>query len=143
MVAQHLKILKTVYISKTILSQAVSANLFKYVNFQRLLETEIGFTKNEPVQLALKEAIEKAVEALIIEGIKDELWLPRASEEATATIIKNYEDEKAEAEATQIYERFLTERRGQNAITAAAGISLINGDLPDPQPQLNVKLGFR
>lgn len=137
------KILKTVYISKTILSQAVSANLFKYVNFQRLLETEIGFTKNEPVQLALKEAIEKAVEALIIEGIKDELWLPRASEEATANIIKNYEDEKAEAEATQIYERFLTERRGQNAITAAAGISLINGDLPDPQPELNVKLGFK
>jgi len=30
------KILKTVYVSKTILSQAVSASLFKYVNFQRL-----------------------------------------------------------------------------------------------------------
>ena len=32
------KILKTVYVSKTILSQAISVNLFKYVSFQRLLE---------------------------------------------------------------------------------------------------------
>ncbi|MDX1327261.1 MAG: CsgG/HfaB family protein, partial [Arenibacter sp.] len=30
------KILKTVYVSKTILSQAIDASLFRYVNFQRL-----------------------------------------------------------------------------------------------------------
>lgn len=137
------KILKTVYISKTILSQAVSANLFKYVKFQRLLEAETGYTKNEPVQLALKEAIEKAVEALIIEGIKDKLWLPRASEETTEKLIQDYENEKDEAESTQLYERFLTQRRGQNAITAAVGISHMNGDLPDPQPELNAKIGFK
>ncbi|RAJ13246.1 CsgG/HfaB family protein [Olleya aquimaris] len=137
------KILKTVYISKTILSQAVSANLFKYVKYQRLLETEIGFTKNEPVQLAMKEAIEKAVEALIIEGIKDKLWLPRLSEESTAQLIEDFDAEKDEAISTELYERFLTERRGDYAITGALGGTLINGDLPDPQPELNTKIGLK
>ncbi len=74
------KILKTVYVSKTILSQAVDASLFKYVKFKRLLEVETGFTKNEPLQLAVAEAIEKSVESLIIEGIGDKLWSPQASE---------------------------------------------------------------
>ena len=137
------KILKTVYISKTILSQAVSANLFKYVKYQRLLETEIGFTKNEPVQLAMKEAIEKVVEALIIEGIKDEVWLPRLSEESTDKLIADYDAEKDEAISTELYERFLTERRGNYAVTAALGGTLINGDLPDPQPEFNSKIGFK
>jgi len=137
------KILKSVYISKTILSQAVSTNLFKYVKFQELLETEIGFTKNEPVQLAMKEAIEKAVEALIIEGIKDRLWQPRLSEESTAELIDDYQAEKEQATSTQIYQRFLTERRGDYAATAALGGTLINGDLPNPQPEFNSRIGFK
>src|SRR5690606_9794328 len=53
------RILKNVYVSKTILSQAVDVNLFRYVNFQRLLEVETGFTRNEPIQLAVTAAIEK------------------------------------------------------------------------------------
>ncbi len=61
---QNGKILKSVYVSKTILSQAVDGSLFKYVSFKRLLEVEIGFTKNEPLQMAVAEAIEKSVEAL-------------------------------------------------------------------------------
>ncbi|AUC77374.1 CsgG/HfaB family protein [Olleya sp. Bg11-27] len=137
------KILKTVYISKTILSQAVSATLFKYVKYQRLLETEIGFTKNEPVQLAMKEAIEKAVENLIIEGIKDKIWLPRLSEESTAKLIEDFDAEKEEAISTELYERFLTEKRGDYAVTAALGTSLINGDLPSPQPEFNSKIGVK
>ena len=65
------KILKNIYVSKTILSQAVDVSLYKYVSFQRLLEVETGFTRNEPVQLAVQEAIEKAVKGLIVEGIED------------------------------------------------------------------------
>jgi curli production assembly/transport component CsgG len=44
---------------KTILSQAIDQSSFKYVNFKRLLEVETGYTTNEPVQMAVKEAIEK------------------------------------------------------------------------------------
>jgi curli production assembly/transport component CsgG len=68
------EVLKTVNVSKTILSQAVDVGVFRYVNYQRLLEVETGYTKNEPTQMAVQEAIEKAVEILIIEGIKDNLW---------------------------------------------------------------------
>jgi hypothetical protein len=54
------KILKSVYISKTILSQAIDQSLFKYVSFKRLLEVETGYTTNEPVQMAVTEAIESS-----------------------------------------------------------------------------------
>ena len=90
------KILKTVYVSKTILSQAVSANLFKFVNFQRLLEVETGFTVNEPVQLAMQDAIEKSVEALIIEGIKDNLWSSKEGKETNDKLVNDYLEEKAQ-----------------------------------------------
>ena len=110
------KIMKTVYVSKTILSQAVDASLFKYVNFKRLLEVETGFTKNEPVHLAVTEAIEKAVESLIIEGISDKLWSPQATEAETVALIDAYGLEKEEAISTKLYDRFLTERRGERML---------------------------
>ena len=75
------EILKTVYVSKTILSQAIDASLFRYVSFKRLLEVETGFTKNEPVHLAVTEAIEKGVESLVIEGIQDGIWKTTADKE--------------------------------------------------------------
>jgi curli production assembly/transport component CsgG len=65
------KILKSVYF-KTILSQAYRQSLFKYVSFKRL-EVETGYTTNEPVQMAVTEAIEKAVSTLVLEGIRMDL----------------------------------------------------------------------
>ncbi len=137
------KILKTVYVSKTILSQAVDASIFKYVKFKRLLEAETGFTKNEPIQLAVTEAIEKAVESLIIEGIDDKLWSPQASEAETVALLDAYNLEKEEAVSTKLYNRFLTERRGENAIIAAGGLSLMNGDYAGAELELNTKIGYK
>ena len=68
------EILKTVYTSKTILSTSVNGSFFRYINTERLLEAEVGLTQNEPVQLAVTEAIEKAVKSLIVEGIRDKIW---------------------------------------------------------------------
>ena len=91
------KILKTIYTSKTILSQAIDASLFRYVTFKRLLEAETGITTNEPGQLAVTEAIEKAVEGLIIEGARDGLWLAAdKSVAAMKTVIDAYDKEKTE-----------------------------------------------
>ena len=137
------KILKTVYISKTILSQAVDASLFKYVKFQRLLEVETGFTKNEPLQLAVAEAIEKSVEALIIEGIADKLWSPQASEAETQVLIDDYELETEEAISTKLYDRFLTERRGKSALAARVGFTSMNGDFASPELEFNGGLGYK
>lgn len=98
------KILKTIYTSKTILSQSVDASVFRFVSFKRLLEAETGFTTTEPGQMAVTEAIEKAVYALIVEGIQDGLW--SVSEKAAAQtkpLMDSYEREKTEMSQTDVY----------------------------------------
>lgn len=88
------KILKTVYTTKSILSQEVSMGVFRYVKFKRLLEAETGYTYNEPTEMAVTEAIEKGIHTLIIEGMLDNLWAPKDSEELNSAIIKDYLTEK-------------------------------------------------
>ncbi|MBO0937489.1 CsgG/HfaB family protein [Fibrella sp. HMF5335] len=98
------KILKTIYTSKTILSQSVDASVFRFVSFKRLLEAETGFTTTEPGQMAVTEAIEKAVYALVVEGIQDGLW--SVSEKAAAQakpLLDSYEREKTEMSQTDVY----------------------------------------
>ena len=68
------EVLTTVTASKTIASQSMGASAFKFVAFRELLEAEAGFTTNEPDQLALQQAIEKAVYALVMEGVELRLW---------------------------------------------------------------------
>lgn len=136
------EVLKTVNVSKTILSQAVDINLFRYVHFQRLLEVETGFTKNEPAQMAVQEAIEKAVKDLIVEGIKDDLWKVKFQEEEEV-LVKAYDLEKEQAELTQLYDRFYVERRGKNVFGFAFGTTLINGDLPKAQSEFMGKAGYK
>jgi len=68
------EILKSVMTRKTVVSYGVRGSVFKFVAFQKLLEGEAGYTVNEPGQIALAQAIEHAVRALIIEGALDSLW---------------------------------------------------------------------
>jgi curli production assembly/transport component CsgG len=98
------KILKTVYTSKTILSQSVNASLFRFVKFKRLMEAETGYTTNEPSQLAVTEAIEKSVESLIVEGVRDGLWNedPKHFSEMRA-LVRKHNTERMEAESTDVY----------------------------------------
>lgn len=137
------KILKNVYASKTILSQGISANLYRFVSLRRLLEAETGVTKNEPSQLAVKEAIDKAVEMLIIEGVIDGLWEPAGGKEVAEILKKNYEEEKKEAEATKLLNRKQELRRAQNSISAAGGLSRINGDYSDAEFSYGFDLKFK
>lgn len=138
------EILKTVYVSKTILSQAVDASLFRFVNFQRLLEAETGFTRNEPIQLAITEAIEKSVRTLIIEGVKDELWQNKKEDQVKVDqLIVDYDLEKEIAHETSLFERFQYNRRTNSAIHASLGSSLINGDYVNPIFEFNAKLAYK
>lgn len=68
------EVLTTVTASKTIASQSMGANAFRYVGFKELLQAEAGYTTNEPDQVALQQAIEKAVYGLILEGVDLDLW---------------------------------------------------------------------
>ncbi|MFD2573946.1 CsgG/HfaB family protein [Spirosoma soli] len=98
------KILKTIYTSKTILSQSVDAGVFRYVRFKRLLEAETGFTTNEPAQMAVTEAIEKAVHSLVLEGVRDGLWA--VSDKAAPqmkTLLDAFDKEKTVMSETDVY----------------------------------------
>lgn len=75
------RVLKTVHTTKSILSQQLSAGVFRYVDTDELLESEVGVTFNEPPVMAVTEAIDEAVRQLIIEGINDGLWQPADMEE--------------------------------------------------------------
>lgn len=126
------KILKSVYISKTILSQAIDESLFKYVNFKRLLEVETGYTTNEPVHMAVTEAIEKAVQSLILEGIQDNIWQADASPSDILIALDKYKRETEVADNTALYGRNLQEKRSKFAIEISGGTSLIDGDYANP-----------
>ncbi|WKK74315.2 CsgG/HfaB family protein [Marivirga salinae] len=88
------RILKTIYTSKTILSQQVDVGVFRFVSLRRLLEAEMGFTYNEPSEMAVKEAIEKAVIGLVIEGIDDQLWQVMDTVDLQGDVINQYKTEQ-------------------------------------------------
>lgn len=69
------EVLLNVAISKTILSSAVGIDVFKFVDAgTRAVEIETGLATNEPVNYAVRAAIEAGVVDLIQEGVKKGLW---------------------------------------------------------------------
>jgi len=88
------KILKSVTTSKSILSRQLDLGIFRYVSFKKLLEIETGFSTNEPPQMCVLEALEKATASLIIEGILEGLWSTKDPEALNDRVIKEYLEEK-------------------------------------------------
>jgi curli production assembly/transport component CsgG len=68
------EVLATVTTSKTVTAYALDGNVFKFISSDALLETEDGYTTNEPGQIVLQQAIDKAVYGLIMEGVDLKLW---------------------------------------------------------------------
>ena len=137
------KVLKTVYTSKTILSQQVDANLFQFVNFKRLLEAETGFTYNEPSEMAVKDAIEKAVQALVYEGFDDRLWLPRDTAALHGPGRTAYLREKSENLSIDVLGREATPRRTAWALGLAGAVTQYGGDYAQPVPTLGAEATLR
>jgi curli production assembly/transport component CsgG len=137
------KILKTVYTSKTILSQQVDASLFRFVNFKRLLETETGFTYNEPSEMAVKDAIEKSVQALIYEGFGDNLWSPRDTADAHGPGIRSYQKEKAENLTIDVLGRQVQPRRTGFGLGLAGAAQQYRGDYTGPVWRPGAELTLR
>jgi len=137
------EVLKTVNVSKTILSQAVDVGIFRYVNFQKLLEVETGFTKNEPTQLAVQAAIEKAVKILIIEGIQDNLWSTQEGEEKNKEIVDEYLLEKELEESTALYERRYLENDFRHVAYANIGMAIPDGDYTTSVLDFRAEMGYK
>jgi curli production assembly/transport component CsgG len=83
------QVLASVTTHKTIASIGIQGGAFKYIAFDKLLEVEAGITKNEPDQIAVQQAIEKAVYTMIIEGAAKNLW-SFADKNAQSRLIRSY-----------------------------------------------------
>ena len=68
------EVLNSVTVSKTIYSVGLNANLYRFVAIDKLAQAEAGFTRNEPTQLAVRQAIDLAVYATVMEGTRKHLW---------------------------------------------------------------------
>lgn len=84
------RILQNVSTTKTIFSYEIRPSVFKFVNYNDLLEIEAGITRNEPAQLSVKEAIDAAVIHLIVQGLKDGNWHLANEEDWNSEIIQSY-----------------------------------------------------
>lgn len=84
------RVLKNVFTTKTIYSYEVDVGVFRFVSFKRLLEAEAGFTRNEPAQLCVMEAIEAAMVHLIVGGIKDNLWQLANADDIKSPVVQAY-----------------------------------------------------
>lgn len=84
------EVLSSVNTSKTILSYEFQAGVFRYIDYQRLLEGEVGYTVNEPVMLCLMSAIETGVIYLVNDGISRNLWQLKNASDINSPVLEKY-----------------------------------------------------
>jgi curli production assembly/transport component CsgG len=68
------RVLASVTTTKSVYSVLVHGTAFQFAAVDQLLQAELGFTKNAPATLAVREGVQLAVYALIFEGVKNHLW---------------------------------------------------------------------
>ena len=97
------EVLVSVTTDKSIYSVSINGGVNKFVGFNQLLQIEAGVTTNEPVQLAVRQAIEKAVFGLIVEGAERNYW--------------SFADKAAQ---DQLIRQYVAARDGTNSLAASA-----------------------
>lgn len=138
------EILKTVYVSKTILSTSINGSFFKYVDTERLLEAEVGVTQNEPIQMAVTDAIEKAVKSLIVEGIRDKIWGKAVDVPAKyQQIVDEYNAEQKISNNRLVGNKYPTNDRQNVSIFAQIEANKVRGDYVNPKTTVGGKLGIK
>jgi curli production assembly/transport component CsgG len=68
------EILTSVTTTKTVYSLGLRANVYKFVSIDKLLQAEAGITRTEPTQLAVRQAIDLAVYASVLQGAQKGVW---------------------------------------------------------------------
>ncbi|WP_054284974.1 MULTISPECIES: CsgG/HfaB family protein [Gulbenkiania] len=84
------RILSSISTTKAILSYKLSGDVYKFIKFKSLLELEAGYTRNEPVQLCVQDAIEAGLIYLITKGIKDNHWTLRNNVDLQSPVLQRY-----------------------------------------------------
>lgn len=93
------EVLSSVSVHKMIASHALQGGIFRYIELDEILEAEAGITQNEPKQIAVQQAIEKAVMGIIMEGAELGVWAFE-DREAGREAIAHYRNEKYGAKLT-------------------------------------------
>ena len=127
------QILESVHATKSVVSQEMSANLFRFVEADRLVEAEIGFSLNEPPTLALRAAIEEAVTNLIIESVENRIWALADPRDRAADVFREYRIAASRGAARDIFGRRIRrdQRTGVGIGYSTAGL-LYSGDYSNP-----------
>ena len=125
------EVLANVTASKTITSYAVDVNVFRYVGVTSLLETENGFTTNEPGLVALQQAIDKAVYGLVMEGVDLKLWNFQDTAAGWPALWRYNQERDGVLSAQQVID---AQRHDQNLKAGKSGVSL------EPPPQTGSSL---
>lgn len=68
------RVLHSISTTKTIYSTQIQPGVYRFIGFRELLEAEAGYTYNEPIQLAIQEAIQQALLSVIVEGVVRRSW---------------------------------------------------------------------
>ena len=128
------EVLSSVSVRKSIAAVSIGANAFRFVDFKELLELETGVAYNEPDQIALTQAIEKAVYALIMEGALNNLWCFQSGNiEQQQTLINEYIAERDNIDLKNV--RAPVGRDGRSLNTACAtGSGVANISSPQLTP---------
>lgn len=142
---QNGRILKTVYATKTVLSQQIDGGVYRFVSLNNLLQAEMGFTYNEPVDIAVTEAIQKAVESMVIEGVKDGLWQLKNPADSMGAAFRNDFKENKENENLDFMGRPVSKNIYRYSVTLNSGFQLYSGDYSNSEmnPQAGLRLRYQ
>ncbi|GAL17004.1 curli production assembly/transport component CsgG [Vibrio maritimus] len=84
------RVLISVTTSKTISSHEIGLGAFRFIDYKELLEVELGYSNNEPVNIAIMSAIDSAVIHLIVEGMERGMWSSREKDAMAHPVIAKY-----------------------------------------------------
>lgn len=136
------RILKTVHTTKSIISQQLEGGAFRFIDTNRLLETEAGFTYNEPPVMAVTEAIDEALKMLILEGIEEDLWYAK-DENLVSAYKERFELEKQrELQLQRDYFGFIENQNQRDGWIFSASFSIAShiGNYSNPLKKPGVLL---
>lgn len=128
------RILKTVHTTKSIISQKMDSGVFRFIDANRLLEAEAGYSYNEPPVMAVTEAIDEALKTLILEGIEDGVWSARNPEEVVEYRERFQYQKERENQLQRDYFGFLTHQnlRERFYLSTNLGLGSVIGNYANP-----------
>ncbi len=140
------RVLKTVHTTKTILSQQLDASVFRYVDANKILEAEAGYTFNEPNVVAVTQAIEEAVIGLVLEGVRENLWaLGDPGELTRHAAFRAYDARVADAGSRDVFGRVVEPSRDRIALSVTGGVQRAQTDYASPlvRPAAGLEVRYR